>query len=98
MKPTIVGIVTATVLLMSSFAISDTTVRGHFRKDGSYVAPHIRSSPNSTRTDNFGPASSAGKSSFGGFTSPALRDSDHDGIPNRFDRDDNNNGRSDDQE
>lgn len=30
-----------------------TYVKGHIRKDGTYVQPHIRSSPNSTRVDNY---------------------------------------------
>lgn len=28
-------------------------VRGYTRKDGTYVAPHYRSSPNSTKSDNY---------------------------------------------
>ncbi|EZP73624.1 hypothetical protein BV96_01065 [Sphingomonas paucimobilis] len=28
-------------------------VRGHYRKDGTYVAPHMRTNPNSTRSDNW---------------------------------------------
>lgn len=33
--------------------VADVRVRGHFRKDGTYVAPHMRSSPNSTTLDNW---------------------------------------------
>ncbi len=29
------------------------SVRGYTRKDGTYVAPHMRTNPNSTRTDNW---------------------------------------------
>lgn len=36
-----------------SAAAKDTAVRGHFRKDGTYVQPYHRSSPNSTRLDNY---------------------------------------------
>ena len=31
----------------------DVYVKGYTRKDGTYVAPHVRSSPNSTVTDNY---------------------------------------------
>ena len=44
----------AIALCCSTLAIADETVRGHIRKDGTYVAPHMRSSPNSTRIDNYG--------------------------------------------
>lgn len=33
-----------------------TTVRGHIRKDGTYVPPHTRTAPNNTRTDNWSSA------------------------------------------
>lgn len=29
-------------------------VKGYVRKDGTYVAPHMRSNPNSTKLDNYG--------------------------------------------
>ena len=32
---------------------AQTHVRGYTRKDGTYVAPHYRSSPNSTPYDNY---------------------------------------------
>src|SRR4051812_27632161 len=32
---------------------TDVSVRGYTRKDGTYVAPHVRSSPNSTKDDNY---------------------------------------------
>ena len=31
----------------------DTYVRGHTRRDGTHVQPHYRTSPNSTRNDNY---------------------------------------------
>jgi hypothetical protein len=34
-------------------AISRTHVRGHYKSNGTYVAPHYRSSPNHTQTDNY---------------------------------------------
>jgi hypothetical protein len=47
---TLLIIVTA---FLSASAIADTTVRGYVRSDGTYVAPHVRSSPNSNRYDNY---------------------------------------------
>lgn len=32
---------------------SPHTVKGHVTKDGTYVAPHVRTSPNSTKLDNY---------------------------------------------
>lgn len=37
----------------ASVAWSDTYVHGHTRKDGTYVQPHYRSSPNSSYNDNW---------------------------------------------
>ena len=34
-------------------AQSTVAVRGHVNKDGTYVAPHVRTAPNETRTDNW---------------------------------------------
>lgn len=41
------------LLAASASAMADQYVRGHFRKDGIYVEPHVRSSPNSTTLDNY---------------------------------------------
>ncbi len=30
------------------------SVEGHYRSDGSYVAPHVRTNPNSSTYDNYG--------------------------------------------
>lgn len=40
------------IILLCS-VVADVSVKGHFRKDGTYVAPHTRSSPNSTTLDNW---------------------------------------------
>jgi hypothetical protein len=34
-------------------ANAQVSVRGYFRADGTYVQPHVRSAPNSTRADNW---------------------------------------------
>lgn len=36
-----------------STAAAQTAVRGYTKKDGTYVQPHYRSSPNTTTTDNY---------------------------------------------
>ena len=37
----------------SSIANASVYVRGYYRSNGTYVAPHYRSSPNSTYLDNY---------------------------------------------
>ncbi len=39
--------------IISSSASAQTHVQGHWRKDGTYVQPHVRSNPNGTRLDNW---------------------------------------------
>ena len=41
------------MVVMSAVALADTYVNGYFRSNGTYVAPHYRSSPNSTTRDNW---------------------------------------------
>jgi hypothetical protein len=41
------------VVLMTGGAYADEYVQGYTKKDGTYVAPHYRSSPDSTSTNNF---------------------------------------------
>lgn len=43
----------AIALLVASAAQAQTYVDGYVRKDGTYVAPHIRSDSNSTKADNY---------------------------------------------
>jgi hypothetical protein len=38
---------------LSTAALADQYVKGYVRSDGTYVAPHMRSSPNSTQSDNY---------------------------------------------
>lgn len=42
-----------TLILFSSFAFADTYVRGHFKKNGTYVNGYHRTSPNKTKSDNY---------------------------------------------
>ena len=37
----------------SAFAAGTTHVDGYVRKDGTYVAPHFRTTPDSSRSNNF---------------------------------------------
>lgn len=39
--------------LLASSAFADESVRGYVRRDGTYVPPHQRSSPNDSRLDNY---------------------------------------------
>jgi hypothetical protein len=51
-----VGSIAATIFLSMLFAIPAEAVehvRGHIRKDGKYIAPHNRTTANSTQRDNW---------------------------------------------
>lgn len=54
-KKIIMFIVLSVFILATSFNLADAAVRvrGHFRKNGAYVQPYYRSSPNSYRFDNY---------------------------------------------
>ncbi len=41
------------LIAASTAALADQYVHGHFRKDGTYVQPHYRSSPNHSTYDNY---------------------------------------------
>ena len=43
---------TMVALLMAGTAVAQVQVRGYTRSDGTYVAPHTRSSPNNSTYDN----------------------------------------------
>ena len=51
MKRFILGLITA--LALAGTASAQVAVQGHYRSNGTYVAPHMRSSPNSTTSDNY---------------------------------------------
>lgn len=50
MKKLIIALAT---LSMGTAVAAQTYVKGYVKKDGTYVAGHYRSSPNSTTTDNW---------------------------------------------
>ena len=41
------------LLTLVGSVFADTLVKGYTRRDGTYVAPHLRSDPNGTVTDNW---------------------------------------------
>jgi len=41
------------LFLTATNVYADTYVRGYTKNNGTYVAPHYRSSPNSTKSDNW---------------------------------------------
>lgn len=41
------------VMVTSHLVLAQVSVKGYYKKNGTYVAPYIRSSPNSTKTDNY---------------------------------------------
>lgn len=89
-----------TLIITLSVSISafsrEVHVRGYFRSNGTYVQPHVRTAPDSTRSNNYGRPSSY--NNYQEVHHPETRDYDHDGIPNINDMDDNNNGVLDDNE
>lgn len=52
MKFKVLGIVVASAFIATS-AIAQVAVSGHYRSNGTYVAPHVRTNPNSTVNDNW---------------------------------------------
>lgn len=47
------SIITIALLALSAQATADEYVNGYYRQDGTYVAPHMRSSPNGQTWDNY---------------------------------------------
>ena len=47
------ALLAATLFGFVGQAMSQVRVKGYFKKDGTYVAPHVRSSPNSSTQDNY---------------------------------------------
>lgn len=78
-------------LFSAADILADVSVKGYYRRDGTYVRPHYRSSPDSTKSNNYGPS----KNDFE-LMNPKTRDNDKDGIPNYRDNDDDNDYLNDD--
>ena len=47
------SIIAVALLALSAQAMADEYVNGYTRQDGTYVAPHMRSSPNGQTWDNY---------------------------------------------
>ncbi|RLA84417.1 MAG: hypothetical protein DRG78_01465 [Epsilonproteobacteria bacterium] len=88
-----IKIIILTSLIFSLELFGDVNVKGYYRSNGTYVKGYTRSSPDSTRSNNYG---SSAKSGY--YDSPRSRDYDNDGIPNYLDNDDDNDGVSDDKD
>jgi len=83
-----------TIFLLSTLGVvlaGDVYVRGYYRRDGTYVRPHIRSSPDNYRWNNYGPSRRSYE-----LMNPRARDYDRDGTPNYLDMDSDNDGIADD--
>ena len=75
------------VMLTAPALADDVYVNGYTRKDGTYVRPHVRSAPDSSTSNNYGPSQNSYE-----LMQPRSRDNDHDGMPNYQDSDDDNDG------
>ncbi len=81
-------------LFLSSFFAESTMaeckvwVNGYVKKNGTVVKGHYRTCPDGDKNNNYGKPEYRGQP-------PRERDQDGDGLPNYRDRDDNNNGLSD---
>lgn len=47
------SIITIAILTLSAQVVADEYINGYTRQDGTYVAPHMRSSPNNVQHDNY---------------------------------------------
>ena len=82
----------AILMTMSSAAVAgDVFVGGYTRSDGTYVRPHIRSAPDSSLSNNYGPSQNSYQ-----LMNPRTRDYDGDGRSNYLDFDSDNDGAGDD--
>ena len=85
----IIGFILTPIMIFAK----DVHVKGYYRKDGTYVRPHIRSSPDSYKSNNYGPSQNSDQ-----LMNPRSRDYDNDGIPNYLDTDDDDDGLMDDSD
>lgn len=47
------SLILLSALMLPSIASADQYVNGYYRRDGTYVQPYVRSSPNNTVRDNY---------------------------------------------
>lgn len=53
MRLIIAALLPVALLCVVGEVTAQVRVKGYFKKDGTYVAPHVRSSPNATTSDNY---------------------------------------------
>ena len=53
MKKLILALFASALVVPMMAADAQVMVQGYYRRDGTYVAPHYRSSPNNTTLDNY---------------------------------------------
>jgi hypothetical protein len=90
------AVLSLTLAILSGSALADKYVNGYYRKDGTYVQGHTKSSPDEHRYNNKGSRTYGGSqrdeySSGTGATnrsnsSYGWRDNDNDGVSNSYDR------------
>ena len=77
----IAAITLAGLLTLPTVAVADDVyVDGYFRDDGTDVEPHIRSSPDGSISNNYGPSENDFQR-----LNPSARDADDDGLSNSMD-------------
>lgn len=87
-KFNLISMAVAALAIAPSLGLAqDVTVKGYYRSDGTYVRPHIRSSPDSSISNNYGPSTNSYQ-----LINPRSRDYDRDGTPNYLDSDSDNDG------
>lgn len=86
----IIAVLTSFVLSISA---KDVYVKGYYRKDGTYVRSHYRSSPDQYKSNNYGPSKTDNQ-----LLNPKTRDNDNDSKPNYLDNDDDNDGVDDEKD
>jgi len=93
-------IIVVCALIFSTISYADVYVKGYYKKNGTYVAPHVRSNPDSIKSNNYGSSNSGASAYQRSYESlnPKSKDYDSDGTPNYLDSDDDNDGISDDNE
>jgi hypothetical protein len=53
MKKLLIALCCVILFAVPAFSQGTTRVRGTVRKDGAYIPPHTRTSPNKTKLDNY---------------------------------------------
>jgi hypothetical protein len=91
MKKLIIMMVVSLFTFSTVALAGDVYVDGYYRDDGTYVEPHVRSSPDDTKINNYGPSQNDYER-----MNPRTRDYDNDDTPNYQDFDSDNDGLNDD--